>query len=204
MEGTQMTDPGSSSRPRRADARRNYDKLLTAARAAVDMHGRDIILDDVARRAGVAIGTLYNHFPTRQDLFQALFLEEAEELRLRAEELADSPAPLDALITWLRLQLDYGARGRSMGAAVMNMRHAYGSPVQRTHAAMHEAGSVLLRRAQATGEVRADVELPRVLRLILGILLANEDAPDPGGVEPMFDIVIAGIRAHDPSRNAPA
>jgi AcrR family transcriptional regulator len=199
-----MTHPELSSRPRRADARRNYDKLLVAARAAVDTRGRDIILDDIARQAGVAIGTLYNHFPTRQDLFQALFLNEAEELRLRAEELADSPAPLDALITWLRLQLEYGARGRSMGAAVMNMRHADGSPVQRTHAAMHEAGTVLLRRAQATGEVRADVELHRVLRLILGILLANEDAPDPDGVEPMFDIVIAGIRIRDPGQDPPA
>jgi hypothetical protein len=62
----------------------------------------------------------------------------------------------------------------------------------------------LLRRAQATGEVQADVELHRVLRLILGILLANEDAPDPGGVEPMFDIVIAGIRIRDPGQDPPA
>ncbi len=92
--------------PRRADARRNREKLLTAARAAVEELGRDVILEDVARRAGVAIGTLYNHFPTRQHLFQAIFLEEAEDLRARAEDLAVAPEPLDALISWLRLALE--------------------------------------------------------------------------------------------------
>lgn len=190
-----MTEPESRTRRRRADARRNREKLLEAARIAVDKRGRDIVLEDVAREAGVAIGTLYNNFPTRRDLFQAVFLDDAEELRLRAEELADDPAPLDALITWLRMQLAYGARGRGMGAAVMNMRHSEGSEIQQTHAAMQEAGRVLLRRAQAAGQVRADVDLVRVLRLILGILLANEEAPDPDGVGPMFAIVIAGIRA---------
>ncbi len=82
-----------------------------------------------------------------------------------------------------------------MGAAVMNMRHTDGSEVQQAHAAMQRAGSVLLAGAQAAGQVRADVELERILRLILGILLANEDAPDPDGVGPMFDIVISGIRS---------
>lgn len=190
-----MTPIHAADRPLRADARRNREKLLAAARVAVDTDGRDIVLENVARQAGVAIGTLYNHFPTRQDLFRALFLHEAEQLRARAEELADDPAPLDALVSWLQLQLDYGARGRSMGAAaVMDMRHVTGSEIERTHTAMHEAGSVLLRRAQAAGQVRKDIDLTRILRLVLGILLANEDAPDPEGVRPMFDIVISGIR----------
>lgn len=190
-----MSEANSLSRPLRADARRNRAKLLAAARVAVNDRGRDIVLEDVAKTAGVAIGTLYNHFPTRQDLLRAIFLQEADELRVRAEELADDPVPLRALISWLQLQLEYGARGRSMGAAaVMDMRHVNGSEIQLTHAAMHQAGSVLLQRAQAAGQIRTDIDLTRVLRLILGILLANEDAPDPDGVGPMFDIVIAGIR----------
>lgn len=190
-----MNEANSINRPLRADARRNRGKLLAAARIAVDDHGRDIVLEDIAKSAGVAIGTLYNHFPTRQDLLRAIFLQEADELRVRAEQLADDPVPVQALISWLQLQLEYGARGRSMGAAaVMDMRHAKGSEIQLTHAAMHQAGSVLLQRAQAAGQIKTDIDLTRVLRLILGILLANEDAPDPDGVGPMFDIVIAGIR----------
>ncbi|MGH3150708.1 MAG: TetR/AcrR family transcriptional regulator [Streptosporangiaceae bacterium] len=189
-----MSQTSPASRRRRADAQRNYERLLSVARAAVDERGRNIVLEDIAKDAGVAIGTLYNHFPTRQALFQAVFLDEAQELRALAENLADEPGPLDALIRWLRLQLEYGARGRSMGAAVMHMRHVEGSEIQLTHAAMHEAGTVLLRRAQAAGEVRPGIELVNVLRLILGILLANEQSPSPDGVVPMFDILIAGIR----------
>jgi AcrR family transcriptional regulator len=185
--------------PRRADARRNRQKLLDAARALIDVHGRDLALEEVARQAGVAIGTLYNHFPTRQALFQALFADDADELRQRAEEWRDDPDPAAALIRWLRLQLEYGARGRSMGATVMNTRHEEGSPIQQRHAAMHEAGGALLRRAQASGQIRADVELARILRLVLGILLANDDAPDPDGTLPMFEILIDGIRI--PSRS---
>lgn len=190
-----MSQTTATSRRRRADAQRNYDRLLLVARAAVDERGGDIVLEDIARDAGVGIGTLYRHFPTRQDLLAAVFLDEAHELRARATELANEPAALDALIGWLRLQLDYGARGRSMGAAVMNARHMEGSEVQLAHAAMQEAGTVLLHRAQAAGEVRAGVKLIDVLRLIYGILLANEQAPDPEGVGQMFAILIAGIRA---------
>jgi hypothetical protein len=75
----------------------------------------------------------------------------------------------------------------------MNMRHEEGSAIQLTHAAMHEAGGVLLRRAQASGQVRSDVDLARILRLVLGILLANEDAPDPEGTLPMLNILISGL-----------
>ncbi|WP_375478668.1 TetR/AcrR family transcriptional regulator [uncultured Jatrophihabitans sp.] len=180
--------------PRRADARRNRQKLLNAARILIDDHGRDLALEEVARHAGVAIGTLYNHFPTRQALFQTLFADDADELRQRAEDWRDDPDPAETLIRWLRLQLEYGARGRSMGASVMNMRHEEGSSIQQKHAAMHEAGETLLRRAQASGQIRADVGLSRILRLVLGILLANEDAPDPDGTTPMFEILIDGIR----------
>ena len=179
--------------PRRADARRNREKLLAAARPLIDEHGRDVSLEAIARQAGVAIGTLYNHFPTRQALFEAVFEREAEQLRERAEEWAHDRDPGAALVRWLQLQLEYGARGRSLGAAVMNRRHEEGSTIQLTHAAMHKAGGVLLRRAQASGQIRSDVDLARVLRLVLGILLANEDAPDPDGTLPMLNILMRGI-----------
>src|ERR1700735_3571564 len=118
-----MSDTVVRKGPRRADAQRNYDVILATARTAVAERGADIVLEDIARDAGVGIGTLYRHFPTRQDLLEAAFLDEAVELRRRAEELASAPAPFEALIGWLRLQMNFGARGRSMGAAVMNAKH---------------------------------------------------------------------------------
>ena len=137
--------------PRRADAQHNYDAILAAARTAVAARGGDIVLEDIARNAGVGIGTLYRHFPTRQALLEAAFLDEAVELRQRAEELRSAPAPLDALIDWLRLQMDFGAHGRSMGAAVMNAKHTEGTEIQIACVDMRMAGAVLLRRARTPG-----------------------------------------------------
>ena len=195
-----MNEPTQANRPMRADAQRNYASLLKAARAAVSERGADIVLEDVARSAGVAIGTLYRHFPTRQDLLEAVFLDEANELRLHAEELAGAPNPLDALISWLRLQMDFGARGRSMGAAIMAAKHVPGTRIYTANMAMHEAGAVLLLRAQAAEQIRADVHIIDVLRLVYGIAMVNEHASDPDGANRMLDLVIAGIRTQ-PSRD---
>ena len=184
----------------RADAQRNYTNLLKAARDAVSERGADISLEDVARSAGVAIGTLYNHFPTRQDLLEAVFLEETNELRVYAEELASAPNPLEALIRWLRLQMDFAARGRSMGAAVMSAKHVPGTRISTANIAMHKAGEVLLHRAQAAEQIRADVNIIDVVRLVYGIAMVNEHASDPDGVNRMLDLIIAGIRTQ-PSRD---
>ncbi|HLV99056.1 MAG TPA: helix-turn-helix domain-containing protein [Ktedonobacterales bacterium] len=195
-----MNEPSQAHRAMRADAQRNYANLLKVARAAVTERGADISLEDIARTAGVAIGTLYRHFPTRQDLLEAVFMDETNELRMRAEELASAPVPLDALITWLRLQMDFAARGRSMGAAVMAAKQVPGTRSYAANIAMHRAGEVLLLRAQAAEQVRTDVHILDVIRLVYGIALVNEHASDPDGANRMLDLVIAGIRTQ-PSRD---
>src|ERR1700722_14390472 len=187
-----MSDTVVRKGPRRADAQRNYDIISATARAAVAERGGGIVLQDIARDAGVGIGTLYRHFPTRQDLLEAAFLDEAVELREYAEKLATESDAFEALVTWLRQQLDFGAHGRSMGAAVMNAKHTEGSDIQLACVAMRESVAVLLQRAQAAGAVRPDVELAVVLRLIHAIVIANEQASNPDEIELMFNLVIAG------------
>jgi len=189
-----MSETEMRKGPRRADAQHNYDVILAATRTAVAERGGDIVLEDIARSAGVGIGTLYRHFPTRQALLEAAFLDEALELRQCAEEMKSAPATFDALVDWLHLQMDFGARGRSMGAAVMNAKHTVGTEIQIACVDMREAGAVLLRRAQEAGEVRPEVEIVDLLRLMHGIVIANEQAPDQSRINPMFDLVIAGIR----------
>lgn len=195
----QASDRAPSRRPRRADAQRNYDRLVAAARAATEEHGERVSLEDVARDAGVAIGTLYNHFPTRQDLLAATFIDESEELRARAVQLTDDDPPLDALRVWLRLHLQYSARGRSLGALVMSWKYVEGSEMQVAFQAMREAGEPLLSRAVDHGDVRDDIELIDILRLVWGIeFIAAQASAPPERVDAMFDIVIAGLRPVTP------
>jgi AcrR family transcriptional regulator len=194
-----MHELAPANRRMRADAQRNYASLLKTARVAITERGADIVLEDIARSAGVAIGTLYRHFPTRQDLLEAVFLDETNELRERAEALANAPVPLDALISWLHLQMDFAARGRSMGAAVMAAKQVPGTRSYAANKAMHEAGAVLLLRAQAAGQIRADVHVLDVIRLVYGIALVNEHASDPDGANRMLDLVITGIKARPDS-----
>src|SRR5215203_6860246 len=113
-----MTTPTTAARaPRqrslRADARRNHERLLTAARATFDEHGADASLDDIARRAGVGIGTLYRHFPTRSDLVQAVYVDEVEALSHRAGELTDLEA-WEALTAWLQGFVGYVATKQAL------------------------------------------------------------------------------------------
>src|ERR1700680_5326091 len=136
-----MNEPTPANRPMRPAAHRNTASLLKTARVAISERGADIVLEDIARSAGVAIGTLYRHFPTRQDLLEAVFLDETNELRAHAEELASAPVPFDALISWLRLQMNFAARGRSMGAALMAAHARPGTRISDANKAMHEAGA---------------------------------------------------------------
>ena len=190
-----MSQAPVTKRARRADAQRNYDQILKTAREAVAERGPDIVLEDIARDAGVGIGTLYRHFPTRQELLEEAFLDEVLELRDRALALSEDPSPVEAFVTWLRLQMNLASHGRCMGAAVMAAKHIEGSDLQVAYESMRAAGLVLLERAKASGGVDADVDLVDVIKLVYGIVMANENAPDPSRVDRMFAMVIAGIRA---------
>jgi AcrR family transcriptional regulator len=108
-------------RPHRADARRNFDALLNAARDAFAEHGSGASLEDIARRAGVGIGTLYRNFPTRQDLFDSVYVGEVEQLCRAAEEVAELP-PWEAFVTWLRRFVDEAQRERVLRIALDGVR----------------------------------------------------------------------------------
>lgn len=203
--GAPADTPGRPARrSRRSDAQLNYDRLVAVARTATEERGERISLEDIARQAGVAIGTLYNHFPTRQDLLAATFIDETEELRARAVELINAAVPADALREWLHLHLQYSARGRGLGALVMSWKYVEGSDMQVAFQAMREAGEQLFGRAVDNGDVRGGVQLIDMLRLIWGMefICAQATAP-PERVNAMFDVVIAGLRPDRPAKAKP-
>jgi AcrR family transcriptional regulator len=187
----------ASGRRMRADARRNYDRLVEVATAAFDEFGADASLDEIARQADVSIATLYRHFPTRQDLIDTVFLDFADTLRDQARELLEEDDPVDAFIRWLRLHLEIGAYGRGLAASVMSAKLQEATPVNASCREMKQAGQDLLERAQATGRIRGSVDLADLVLVIHGIVLVNQQVPTAADrPERMLKVVIDGLRSY--------
>jgi AcrR family transcriptional regulator len=165
---------GTERRPRRADARRNHDRLLAAAKEVFAEHGADAPLDDVARRAGVGNATMYRHFPTRQELLVAVYSDEVTELCARAEALLTADAPGDALFEWLHAFIAHVATKRELALALTDDAGGRRSALfDRWHEAMNSAASALVGRAQESRTVRPDLNAVDLLVLASGIALTG-------------------------------
>ncbi|MFJ2745002.1 TetR/AcrR family transcriptional regulator [Streptomyces sp. NPDC087440] len=180
----------------RADARRNYEKLLTEARAAFAEHGTDASLEEVARRAGVGIGTLYRHFPTRHALLSEVFQGAVDELLTHARELADSANPCEALVTWLRAIITHAGEYRGLARALMSASGTTDStPLSSCSNPMREAGTTLLARAQSAGTVRPDIPIRDLMQLTNAIALAAEQSPDdPELADRLLSLAVRGLQ----------
>jgi AcrR family transcriptional regulator len=174
----------------RADARRNYEQLLAQARIAFAEDGVDASLDDIARRAGVASGTLYRHFPTRLDLIEAVLGEQMTELVELGRVLLINADEFDALAAWLRALLTHGLTYRGLAAAAMT---AALDQVSAWHAEMFEVGAALVARARRAGVIVADADDADVLKMVGAIAWAAPDSPEQA--DRMLALVLNGLRA---------
>ncbi|MFE0632265.1 TetR/AcrR family transcriptional regulator [Streptomyces sp. NPDC058864] len=165
----------------RADARRNRDALLTTAAQVVAEHGTNASLRDIARRAGVGIGTLYRHFPTREALLEALLDANFEALRSRADSLFTSPDPSDALLTWLRELASGSATYQGLPESIMDALANEGSALHASCAGMNAAGGRLLERAQQAGGIRSGLTIRAVIAVALGLAWAAQRSDDVAG-----------------------
>ncbi|QEU97360.1 TetR/AcrR family transcriptional regulator [Streptomyces kanamyceticus] len=182
----------------RADARRNYERLLTEARTAFAEHGTGASLEDVARRAGVGIGTLYRHFPNRHALMSAVWEDAVCDLLTRSHALLDDPQPCAALVAWLRAIVTHAGEYRGLSSALMSASHDDSSALARCSKPMSEAGSTLLARAQEAGAVRPDVSISDLLQLTNAISLAAEETPDdPELADRLLLLTLRGLRADE-------
>ncbi|WP_020124472.1 TetR/AcrR family transcriptional regulator [Streptomyces canus] len=158
-----------SSRPLRADARRNREALLSAARQAFLGGDTDAHVEDIARSAGVAVGTLYRHFETREALIEEVYRKEVDDLCATPGVLLDQYAPEEALRRFLLLLVDHAAVGRGM-SSVLESIMATDSPVfDDARTRMANALSLLLEAGSAAGTVRDDVTGSTLLRALGGI-----------------------------------
>jgi AcrR family transcriptional regulator len=186
-------DEQETERRPRADALANRARLIEAAKAAFAETGPDATLEEIARRAGVGIGTLYRHFPTRHAIVEAVYLREVTELAAAADRLLAEKPPAEAMHAWMRLFIDYIATKRLMYSAVSATMGA-ATPFAATGEALTNAAARLFDAARAAGQIRADAQPADIMRGLIG-LAYNAGEPDwQASAERLVDILMAGLR----------
>lgn len=190
---------GSSRKPR-ADALRNRERVLQAAKAVFSAGGPDASLEAVARRAGVGIGTLYRHFPTREALYEAVYRREVEQLGELADQLAREASPVAALRRWLRSNVEFVATKKGMSAALALAAQSSTSELAAfSFERLTSAVGALLARAVAAGEIRADVEAEDLLRALIGMCYLHDQPGWQDSVNRLMDVFVDGLCVQPPT-----
>jgi AcrR family transcriptional regulator len=187
------SQPGG--RKPRADAQRNRERILEVAKLAFTRSGANTSLDDIASEAGVGPGTLYRHFPTREELLQAVYRSEMEKLAAAERKFAQSMPPIEALRAWLLLFVD-AIETKQIIAPVLNT--LIGDPKKvfaASHDQIHEALSALVKRAIKSGDIRKDVDPMDLLRALVGVAHVASSPDWQQSARRLVDILIAGSRS---------
>jgi AcrR family transcriptional regulator len=182
-----------TTRRPRADAVRNRERVLEAAKAVFSAGGPDASLEGVARRAGVGIGTLYRHFPTREALFEAVYRREVEHLADLAEQLKAEVAPTEALRRWLRSTVEFVATKKGMVAALALAANAPSELTAYSFERLTRSVGALLDRAAAAGELRADISPEDLVRALIGMCYMHDQPGWQASVLRLVEVLVDGL-----------
>jgi AcrR family transcriptional regulator len=181
-------------RPLRADAARNRARVLEVAYQMFAAEGLSVPIDEIAQRAGVGAGTVYRHFPTKDDLYRAVVEDRIGSIVEEGRALLGAGEPGEALFTFLRsLVLDWGATDRGLADALAGLGIDIKATMPEVKDAFHDMLDELLRAAQEAGTVRRDVEASDVDAILIG--LQAMQASNPDAAERLTDVVVDGLRA---------
>ena len=195
MPTERTADPSARARAPRADAERNRQLLLDAAQRAFAQQGEQVALERIAKQAGVGIGTLYRHFPTRAALVEAVYRNELARLQQRADELLRERPPAEAMRVWMDRFADYVATKRGM-ADTLRALVAEGTITRsETRAGLAAAIARMLDAGAAAGTLRDDVEPEDVLSSIVGVFLTTGSPEQRAQAGRMLDLLMDGLRA---------
>jgi AcrR family transcriptional regulator len=184
------------AKPLRADAARNRARVLETAYETFAAEGLSVPIDEIARRAGVGAGTVYRHFPTKEDLFAAVAESRIRHIIDQGRALLDEPGPAEALFTFLRaMVLDWGAADQGLVEALAGLGIDVDSAAPDADAAFRALLGELLAAAQQAGAVRPDVDVPEIKALMVGCQAMQ--GYDKARAARVTDVVIDGLR---PSR----
>jgi AcrR family transcriptional regulator len=186
--------PEAGDRTLRADARRNRDRLLGAAVRAFSQDGADVTLDAIAKDAGVGIGTLYRHFPTREALIEAAYRSELGRLCDAVPDLLQDMRPDEATRAWMDRYIEYMTTKRGMAGALRAVIASGGTPYAQSRDRLITAITSLLQAGAASGTLRADVEPADVLASLSGISLAAGEPAQRAQARRLLDLLMDGLR----------
>jgi AcrR family transcriptional regulator len=184
------------TRPKRADARRNYDKVVGAAREAFTERGTSTSLEEIARRAGVGIGTLYRNFPNRQALLEAVYLDEVDAVCRSVAEF-EQLEPWDALVAWLRRFVGYMATKQALAHELLEYVDRDAPLFATCRMSLFSVGEPLVARAQAAKAIRGDTNFAEIMQMIGGI--AKIQGAEPAQIDHILQIALDGLRYRGPS-----
>ena len=184
----------TESRPLRADAQRNRDRLLAVAARAFSQDGPDVTLDAIAKEAGVGIGTLYRHFPTREALVEATYRNELARLCDAADDLLATTPPDQATRQWMDLFIGYMTTKRGMADALRAVVASGGDPFAESLGRLLGAITTLLAAGATAGTIRADVQPGDVLASLSGVSLTAGEPAQRDQASRMLDLLMDGLR----------
>ena len=184
----------SDGRKPRADAQRNRERILEVAKQAFTRSGADTSLDDIAKQAGVGPGTLYRHFPTREELLKAVYRNQLENLAAAGEKFAETMPPVEALRAWLLLFVDGVAAKQIIAPALNRLVGDHKKVFEASYAQVHEAIRRLVKRAVKSGGIRKDLDPSDLLRVLVGVANVASSPDWQQSARRLVDILIAGSR----------
>jgi len=190
---TKKRSPSDGRKPR-ADAQRNRERILEVAKQAFTRSGADTSLDDIAKQAGVGPGTLYRHFPTREELLKAVYRNELENLATAGEKFAETMPPVEALRAWLLLFVDAVAAKQIIAPALNTLVGDHKKVFEASYAQVHEAIRRLVKRAVKSGDIRKDLDPSDLLRVLVGVAHVASSPDWQQSARRLVDILIAGSR----------
>ncbi len=189
----------AADRPQRKDAQRNREALLVAAAEAYGKRGVDAPLEDIAHSAGLGIGTLYRHFPTRDALNEAVYRREVEQLCNGVDGLLEQFRPADALAEWMRAFAVYVAKKRGMAVALKSALGPDNELFSYSHRRIRESLGTLVERSVGSGAIRPDVDAEDLLRAMSGICMATDSPGWSDRTGRLIDLLVDGLRYGAPT-----
>jgi AcrR family transcriptional regulator len=185
----------SVRRKPRADAARNRERILEVAKQAFTRSGADTSLDDIAKEAGVGPGTLYRHFPKREELLKAVYRTEVEKLAMAEQKFAETMPPIEALRAWLLLFVDAVATKQIIAPALNALVGDHKKVFEASYAQIHEAIRALVKRAVQSGDIRKDLDPMDLLRALVGVSNVASGPDWQQSARRLVDILVSGSQA---------